>query len=207
MKRSNQVVVITGGIASGKSTAGKILRENGYKVVESDIIVHQLYNKDSEIYEKLIKEFGEEIAGEKAINRKTLGKIVFKDKEKLRKLNDIVHKYVVEELIRKSIDSDYNIVFLDIPLMIEEREKLKDYGLFYDEIWLIKAKEEIRINRIRKRDNLSLRESKKIINNQMKDSEKEKYADRVIENNGNTEELVRNINSILTNFKIEKGLE
>jgi len=166
-----------------------------------------MYNKDSEIYEKLIKEFGEEIAGEKAINRKTLGKIVFKDKEKLRKLNDIVHKYVVEELIRKSIDSDYNIVFLDIPLMIEEREKLKDYGLFYDEIWLIKAKEEIRINRIRKRDNLSLRESKKIINNQMKDSEKEKYADRVIENNGNTEELVRNINSILTNFKIEKGLE
>lgn len=204
MRRNSKVIVLTGGIASGKSTVGKILKDKGYQVVESDKIVHELYYKNTEVYTKLIKEFGKEIAGDREINRKKLGNIVYKDKSKINKLNKIVHKHVVKELIREIEDNNKDIIFLDIPLMVEEKKKLEKYGLEYDEIWLIKSNEDIRLKRIVCRDNISLEEAKKIIKNQMKDEDKEKYANRIIENNGNIEKLTRNIDSILTNIKIEK---
>ncbi len=204
MRQNSKVIVLTGGIASGKSTVGKILRDKGYQVEESDKIVHKLYNKNTEVYNKLVKVFGKEIAGDKEINRKKLSDIVYKEKSKIKKLNKIVHKYVVKELIRKIEDNNKDIIFLDIPLMIEEKKKLEKYGLEYDEIWLIKSKEDIRLKRIVKRDSISLEEAKKIIRNQMKDEDKEKYAHRIIENNGNIENLNQKIDSILTNIKIEK---
>lgn len=204
MRQNNKVIVLTGGIASGKSTMGKILKDKGYQVVESDKIVHKLYKKSSKVYTKLIKEFGEEIEGDTEINRKRLGAIVYEDKSKINKLNKIVHKHVVEELIEEIKNNKDNIIFLDIPLMIEEKENLKKYGLKYDEIWLIKSREDIRIKRIVNRDKISEEEAKKIIDNQMTDEKKEKYADRIIENNGDIEELSKKIDNILTNIKIEK---
>src|SRR6056297_2122422 len=162
MKLNKKVVVLTGGIASGKSTVGNILKEKGYEVVESDKIVHQLYNKNTEVYKKLTEEFGEKIAGEKSINRKKLAGIVYGDKSKLKKLNKIVHEHVIIELLKRVKSSKKDIIFLDIPLMIEEKEKLEKYGLVYDEIWLVKSKEEIRIKRIKNRDNINFEESRKI---------------------------------------------
>ncbi|MDW7668624.1 MAG: dephospho-CoA kinase, partial [Bacillota bacterium] len=53
MSQNNKVIVLTGGIASGKSTVGKILKDKGYQVIESDKIVHKLYNKNTEVYAKL----------------------------------------------------------------------------------------------------------------------------------------------------------
>ncbi|MDW7667777.1 MAG: dephospho-CoA kinase, partial [Bacillota bacterium] len=155
-------------------------------------------------YAKLVKQFGKEIAGGKEINRKKLSNIVYKEKGKIKKLNKIVHKYVVKELIKRIEDNNKDIIFLDIPLMIEEKKKLETYGLEYDEIWLIKSKEDIRLKRIVNRDSISLEEAKKIIRNQMKDEDKEKYAHRIIENDGNIENLNKKIDSILTNIKIEK---
>ena len=138
MKQNSKIIVLTGGIASGKTTVGKILKDKGYQVVESDKIVHELYCVKTKVYKKLIEEFGKEIAGDGEINRKKLGDIVFKDSSKIKKLNKIVHKYVVKELIKRIKDNEKKIIFLDIPLMIEEKEKLEKYGLNYDEIWLIK---------------------------------------------------------------------
>ena len=207
MKLNKKVVVLTGGIASGKSTVGNILKEKGYEVVESDKIVHQLYNKNTEVYKKLTEEFGEKIAGEESINRKKLAGIVYGDKSKLKKLNKIVHEHVIIELLKRVKSSKKDIIFLDIPLMIEEKEKLEKYGLVYDEIWLVKSKEEIRIKRIKNRDNISFEESRKIINNQMKDEEKEKHVHQVIENNDTIQELKNKIDRILTNLKIEKDKE
>lgn len=200
MKQNRKIIVLTGGIASGKSTVGNILKDRGYEVVESDKIVHNLYSKNSEVYNLIIKEFGEEVAGEDSINRKKLGNIVFNNDKKIKRLNKIVHEHVVIELIKRCNGNDDDIIFLDIPLMIEEKDKLEKYGLEYDEIWLVKSKKNTRINRIVKRDDISWYEAEKIINNQMEDEKKEKYSDRIIENNGSFEDLKEKIVSILTNF-------
>ena len=200
MKQNKKIIVLTGGIASGKSTVGKILKDRGYEVVESDKIVHKLYSKNSEVYNLIIKEFGTEVAGEDSINRKKLGNIVFNDDKKIKKLNRIVHKYVVKELIKRCNQNEDDIIFLDIPLMIEEKYKLEKYGLEYDEIWLIKSHTNTRVSRIMKRDGISWSEAERVISNQMTDEKKEKYADIIIENNGNLHDLKEKIVSFLTNI-------
>jgi dephospho-CoA kinase len=200
MKQNKKIIVLTGGIASGKSTVGNILKEMGYEVVESDKIVHKLYSKNSEVYNLIIKEFGSEVAGEDSINRKKLGNIVFNDDKKIKKLNKIVHKYVVKELIKRCNENEDDIIFLDIPLMIEEKYKLEKYGLEYDEIWLIKSHTNTRVSRIMKRDGISWSEAERVISNQMTDEKKEKYADIIIENNGNLHDLKERIVSFLTNI-------
>src|SRR6056297_1875162 len=182
MKLNKKIIVITGGIASGKSTVGKILQEKGYQVVESDKIVHELYKKNSKVYKFLVSEFGKVAEGKKEINRKKLATIVYGDKSKIKKLNQIVHKYVVKELMEKAKIIEQEIVFLDIPLMIEEKERLENHGLIYDEIWLIESPLEMRLERIANRDNIGKKEAKKIIENQMKDLKKEEYADEIINN-------------------------
>jgi dephospho-CoA kinase len=200
MKQNKKIIILTGGIASGKSTVGNILKEMGYEVVESDKIVHKLYSKNSEVYNLIIKEFGSEVAGEDSINRKKLGNIVFNDDKKIKKLNKIVHKYVVKELIKRCNENEDDIIFLDIPLMIEEKYKLEKYGLEYDEIWLIKSHTNTRVSRIMKRDGISWSEAERVISNQMTDEKKEKYADIIIENNGNLHDLKERIVSFLTNI-------
>jgi len=200
MKQNKKIIILTGGIASGKSTVGNILKEMGYEVVESDKIVHKLYSKNSEVYNLIIKEFGSEVAGEDSINRKKLGNIVFNDDKKIKKLNKIVHKYVVKELIKRCNENEDDIIFLDIPLMIEEKYKLEKYGLEYDEIWLIKSHTNTRVSRIMKRDGISWSEAERVISNQMTDEKKEKYADIIIENNGNLHDLKEKIVSFLTNI-------
>lgn len=200
MKQNKKIIVLTGGIASGKSTVGKILKDRGYEVVESDKIVHKLYSKNSEVYNLIIKEFGTEVAGEDSINRKKLGNIVFNDDKKIKKLNRIVHKHVVKELIKRCNQNEDDIIFLDIPLMIEEKDKLEKYGLEYDEIWLIKSYKNTRVSRIMKRDGISWDEAERVISKQMKDEEKEMYADIIIENNGNLHDLKERIVSFLTNI-------
>src|SRR6056297_143615 len=201
MKLNKKIIVLTGGIASGKSTVGKILQEKGYQVVESDKIVHKLYEKNSKVYKYLVEEFGNIIEGEKEINRKKLASIVYRDKSKIRKLNKIVHKYVVKELMAKAKIIDEEIVFLDIPLMIEEKERLENHGLIYDKIWLIESPVNLRLKRIVDRDNIGKKEAKKIIENQMKDLKKEEYADEIIKNNGNIDKLKEEIEKKLQILK------
>jgi len=201
MKLNKKIIVITGGIASGKSTVGKILQEKGYQVVESDKIVHELYKKNSKVYKFLVSEFGKVVEGKKEINRKKLATIVYGDKSKIKKLNQIVHKYVVKELMEKAKIIEQEIVFLDIPLMIEEKERLENHGLIYDEIWLIESPLEMRLERIANRDNIGKKEAKKIIENQMKDLKKEEYADEIINNNSDIEKLKKEIEKKLLTLK------
>jgi dephospho-CoA kinase len=84
--------------------------------------------------------------------------------------------------------------------MIEEKDKLEKYGLEYDEIWLIKSYKNTRVSRIMKRDGISWDEAERVISKQMKDEEKEMYADIIIENNGNIQDLKEKIVSFLTNI-------
>jgi dephospho-CoA kinase len=84
--------------------------------------------------------------------------------------------------------------------MIEEKDKLEKYGLEYDEIWLIKSYKSTRVSRIMKRDGISWDEAERVISKQMKDEEKEMYADIIIENNGSLQDLKEKIVSFLTNI-------
>lgn len=93
---------LTGGIASGKSTVAKMLRELGFAVLEADRIAHEVIEPGQPAYAEVISKFGAEILdADKHINRGRLGAIVFNDRNKLNQLNAIVHPRVEQEMIRQ----------------------------------------------------------------------------------------------------------
>lgn len=192
------VIALTGGIATGKSTVSKIISEYGYEVLDSDRIVHNLYQKGEKIYNELIDNFGKEILDNSGkIDRKRLGKIVFNNEEKLLKLNEIVHKEVSQVLLEGIKNCKDSIIFLDIPLLLEQKDKIKKHGVIYDEIWLVYVSKEVQISRLLQRDKRGYEESIKIINSQMDIEEKVKYADVIINNEETLEQLRSKIDRLL----------
>ncbi len=199
------VIVITGGIATGKSEASKYLRELGYTVLDCDLIVHNGYEKDSDLYKILVDTFSEVILDDdKYIDRQKLGKIVLSDNEKLNKLNSLVHKYVVDELLYGIKNTRDKLIFLDIPLMFEQKEALDNMGLKYDEIWLIYVSEETQKQRLVQRaikENKDLEQTLTIIKKQMPIEEKKILADKVINNEGSIENLRKDILKLIQNIR------
>jgi dephospho-CoA kinase len=91
---------LTGGIASGKSTVGSMLRKLGLTVLDADSIAHELIETGEPAYEEVVREFGPTILNaDKRISRAVLAKIVFADPAKLACLNAIVHPRVEERLM------------------------------------------------------------------------------------------------------------
>lgn len=193
-----KVIVITGGIGSGKSTAIDIIKEHGFTVLDSDKIVHEGYNIGSELYLKIINHFSEEILNrDRTIDRKELGKIVFNDEEKLNELNEIVHKYVYDKLEEDSVKLSEAVVFHDIPLFLETKDK---YDPIYDEIWLVYVSEEIQRKRLKARaiiENKNPEDVLKIIDKQIPIEEKVFMVDEVINNEGNRNDLRERIEKLL----------
>ena len=199
--RNTKVIVITGSIGTGKSTAVNILKKMGFKVLDSDKIVHEGYNKGSRLYGKIVDFFGNEILNEDGtVNRQKLGNIVFNDEDKLNAINDLVHVYVVKELMKGVNECSDDVIFLDIPLILEGKDKEISYGLKYDEIWLVYVSEKTQRERLEKRalmENKNPQEVLKIISKQLPIEQKKSMADEVIDNEGTVEELEQNIMKLL----------
>lgn len=196
-----RVIVITGSIGTGKSAAVNILKNLGFTVLDSDKIVHEGYNKGTELYKKLVNLFGENILDESgSVNRQVLGRIVFSDEKKLETLNELVHKYVRLVLEKGVSDCGDEVVFLDIPVILESIAG-ESFRLKYDEIWLVYVSEKTQRKRLEKR---ALAEGKnpddvlKIIDRQIPIDQKVSMADEVIDNEGTLEDLEKNIVKLLT---------
>lgn len=195
-QNKSKLIGITGGIGTGKSTVTNMIRERGYTVIDADKIARQVVEKDLPAYNKIVEFFGEEILREDGeINRKALGKIVFNDEDQRLKLNSIVHphifdqmKYLIED--KKDIRE---IIFLDIALLFEEYDNIKNDGILFDEIWLIYADRKTQIQRIIERDKISEEEAISRIDAQMDIEDKKHMASEILDNGGTREELKRQL--------------
>ena len=182
------IIGLTGGIASGKSTVAKYLAEKGFKVYDADKIAKDITEKKS-VQEEIILTFGDKILDENGnVDRKKLKEIVFEDKEKLEKLNGIIHPKVIDfykELKEKNTDE---IIIFDVPLLFES-----GIDKFCDKILVIISDYEIQLNRIVERDKIDRELAEKIIKSQLSNEERIKKADVVIENNSSLEDLFEKV--------------
>ncbi len=170
-------VGITGGIGSGKSTVCEIFKILGIPVFEADKVARNLMNENSEIRQNLVEWFGSEIYSGNQLNRKLLAELIFNDNSLLTKVNSLVHPIVRAEFEKwKNSQNTVYSVYEAAILFESGFYKLMDFTI------LITAPEQIRINRVMKRDNLSPGQVVARIKNQWPDDEKRKLATTVIIN-------------------------
>ncbi|MCF6465392.1 dephospho-CoA kinase [Clostridium sp. Cult2] len=198
-QNKQKIIGLTGGIATGKSTVSNIIKSLGYKVIDADKIAKDVVKKGNPAYKEIIDTFGQEILDEgNVINRKKLGAIIFKYSLMRRRLNDIVHPYVfktMKELIDKY--QKESIIFVDVPLLIEEIDKFRGYGITLDEIWLIYLDEKTQLDRLIKRDLISEEEAIRKIQSQMPIELKREYATRIIDNRKDIKSLEEQVEKII----------
>lgn len=158
----NKNYIITGGICSGKSTVMNFLRENGFKTFSADEIVHELYER-KEIAIEVAKIFdGRDVLDRSGhVDRKKLSKYLFDEKEKRRGLENLIHPMVIREIISLGNENRQEAYFFEIPLYSLIEERLQN-SLLYD-IISVDCKKDTQIQRLMKRQNISLEEAEKII--------------------------------------------
>lgn len=191
MRQTKQIKLIgvTGGMGSGQSTVADFFRKWGAKIISADKIAHQVVNKNAEVRNDIKRLFGKKVYHRNGrLNRKLLGSIVFADESKVEKLNQIVHPRMVEQIVNE-IESardtrKFPFVVIDAALIFEiQLENI------FDEIVVVSSKIANRISRVKERDGLEEHEIQNRIRKQIPLEEKVKWADHVIHNNGNLEQL------------------
>lgn len=198
-QNSFKIIGITGGIATGKSTVSHMLIERGYTVIDADKIARNVMGKDSSAYNEVVEFFGENILDKnRDIDRKVLGDIIFKDKSLREKLNSIVHPHIYREIQLEILKHrEEKIIFLDVPLLIEEIDSIKKHHIDLDQIWLVYVNEENQLYRLMKRDNINKEQAVNRVNAQMSIELKKKYADKILDNNGDLKALKKQLDEVL----------
>ena len=185
MQKFPNAYVITGSIASGKSTVVNLLKERGFSVIDADLITHE----QLEICKgEIVREFGEQILDEVGrIERKKLGAIVFNEPKKLKNLEQILHPKIKAEILSKALQLERlgEIYFVDIPLFFEKEERYSEFK----NVAVIYAPKELLISRLMNRNALNLEAAKARVELQMDIEQKKKMAKFVIDNSNDRKNL------------------
>lgn len=200
MENNVKIVGITGGIGSGKSTVSGFIEKRGFKVINSDSKAKKLYVENSTLKDNLIAEFGKEFYLENGeVNKEFISSIIFgedeESKQKLEKLNMLVHPLVIEDNIQEIdslVEQGEKTIFVESALIYEIG--MEDA---YDYIIVVYANKDLAIERAMKRSNLSKEQVLQRMKNQLPPEEKKKKADFTINNNSCIAELEKATNFIL----------
>ena len=176
-------VVLTGGIATGKSTTADIFRSYGVEIIDADKIGHETLEVYSEEINNL---FDEDILIDGEIDRPTLGKIIFSNNKEREKLNEFIHPKIKQEIILRalSLENKERSFLVDIPLFFETN----NYNEF-DKVIVVYTTPEKQLEQLVSRNGFSKEEALKRINSQMNIDEKKLKGTEVIYNIRNLEYL------------------
>lgn len=177
-----KIIGLTGGIASGKSTVTKIIRESGFKVIDADQVVHKLQAKGGKLYQALLEWLGPEILdADGELDRPKLSQMIFANPDNMKISARLQNSIIRQELAcqRDQLKQTEEIFFVDIPLLIEEK-----YIKWFDEIWLVFVDKEKQLQRLMARNNYSREEAELRLSHQMPLTDKKSFASLIINNNG-----------------------
>jgi dephospho-CoA kinase len=189
-----KVIGLIGGCGAGKTEIINILKRdfNAYIIV-ADAIGHEMLLKGEKPYELITDYFGQEILDDQnEINRRKLAQIVFADKAKLSRLNQMTHPYIyqrISEIIeRVKSEKNHDLIVLEASIMVET-----GFDNLVEDIWFVYCQLETRISRLMSSRNLSRELILDIINNQQSDAYYSEHADVVIDNSYDIENTYHQI--------------
>ena len=186
---------ITGGIGSGKSYVCQILEKMGYAIFYSDLEAKKLMLQNKELIQQIKNIIGEHAYLDNELNKTIIRNFLFQNEVNKEKLNSLIHPFVYQEFEKWASSIQKKIVFNESALLFET----DSYKRFNKTI-LVTAPEEIKIERLIKRDSLNMEEIKKRFSAQLNDSIKTKKADYIIEND-DKKLIIPQINKMLEQIR------
>lgn len=191
-----QLIGLTGGIASGKSTIASRFAELGAVVVDADAIAREVVEPGQPALAEIARRFGDGvIAPDGSLDRPAVGAIVFQDAEARRALNDITHPAVLRESTARfqaAADEDPDaIVVYDVPLLVESANEYP-FGL----VVVAHASEATRVRRLVDLRGMDQAEAERRIRSQASDEERLAVADVVIDTDGDLERTLEQVDAV-----------
>lgn len=178
------IVGLTGQTGAGKSTVSRIFADNGFSVINADMVARDVVEKGSRCLAEIEDFFGNQVINsDGTLDRKALANIVFSDKSKLEMLNTITYPYITSSILKKiryHASKDEKLILLDAPTLFESRA-----DDFCEIIISVLADPDIREKRIICRDGLTAEQARKRMDSQFDDEFFESRSDYIIHNNGN----------------------
>jgi dephospho-CoA kinase len=196
--RGPVTVAVTGPFASGKSTFVRLLGEMGAETVSADEIVHDLLSADAETVARVVERFGEDVRGERGIDRRALGNRVFGDPQALQELEEILHPLVRRETDRRAAASEAGVFAAEIPLLFEGERGVFEYTV------AVTAPEERRRTWAEERG-VDEERRRAIERRQLSAEEKARRADLVVQNDGDLSKLRERAEELLDRVLQERS--
>lgn len=189
-KTFKHAIALTGGIATGKSTACNLLKLHGFLTIDADKIAHRLLDQHSGTIASM---FGEKYVQNGKVLRKELGKIIFSNEEEKLRLEGFIHPLIADEIEKESVvfEEAGKPYFIDIPLFFEKMH----YPI--DKCLVVYTPRPLQVQRLMQRDNIDEAEAKLKISNQMDIEEKKNKADFVIDNSKNLKNLQQEVERVI----------
>ncbi len=196
----NYGIALTGGISTGKSTVSKIFKSYGFQIIDADNIAHIILDREVDKIEEL---FGKRYIVDGKVDRKALGTLIFSDKENKLLLERLLHPLIFNSIKERAeeLDGFKEPYLVDIPLFFETNR----YPI--NEIIVVYLSKELQLERLIKRDKLTIKEALKRIESQIDIEEKRHKATYLIDNQGDLKALQyqcdRVKDKIFSNYKVK----
>ena len=183
------LVGLTGGIGSGKSTVSQLLADRGAIIIDGDAIARALQRSGPAVFAAMVERFGDVVAADGELDRAKIASIVFADAVALADLNKIVHPAIGVEMMRRigELRDTDAIAILDFPLLAESPRK----GL--SGVIVVDVDPEIAIDRVVRDRGMKASDVRARIDKQASRKDRLAIADRVLDNSGTKEDLIRQV--------------
>ena len=194
------LIGLTGGIASGKSTVATILERLGAAIVNADVLSREVVEPGQDAWKDIVASFGTDVLQpDQTLDRQKLRTMIFNNPQARKKLEEIIHTRVralAEQRIREHSQAGYAVLVYEVPLLFEGNlhEWLRP-------VILVACDAGTQRRRLEQRDQLDPAVAQKHIDAQMSLEEKRRLADYVIENNGSLEDLERQVREVLAKIQ------
>ena len=186
------VVVLTGGIASGKTAVSDLFEQRGVPVIDTDRIAHEIVEPGRPALKRIAEAFGQEFLGSDGrLDRKKMRNAIFSSPQQKNRLESILHPAIASEVDQRVAQVTEPWCILVVPLLAETR-----LFSWIDRVLVVDVEESVQIERVIARDNISQKQAQSIMDAQTSRPQRLAMADDILDNSGSLEELEAEVDKL-----------